>query len=405
MRIRQLVTFAFLLASFAVSATADEPLKSLADFLEQEPASRAELTEQVFAKQPLTKQQSAEAMELLWADMVARLKTERAEEVKSKSITLGDHTLKYDYRTFGKKGDNGRSLFISMHGGGGAPARVNDQQWRNQIRLYEPEEGVYVAPRAPSDTWNLWHRGHIDPLFDRLITNMIVFEDVDPNKVYLMGYSAGGDGVYQLAPRMSDRFAAAAMMAGHPNETSPLGLRNIPFTLFMGGKDGAYKRNKIAGEWKEKLAELNKADPKGYTHLVTIYPEKGHWMDREDASSLAWMAKFDRRQYPRKVVWKQDDVTHNRFYWLRVPVAEERKEMRAEITAQKIDVESDVNEFVIRLNDEMLDLDQEIEITSDEKSLAKLKPERNIMTIAKTLDERRDPGMWFSAEVRVKLAE
>ena len=40
----------------------------------------------------------------------------------------------------------------------------------------------------------------------------IVFEDVDPNRVYLLGYSAGGDGVYQLAPRMADRFAAASMM-------------------------------------------------------------------------------------------------------------------------------------------------------------------------------------------------
>ncbi|MEM7298333.1 MAG: hypothetical protein AAF391_08720 [Bacteroidota bacterium] len=52
-----------------------------------------------------------------------------------------------------------------------------------------------------------------------------------------MGYSAGGDGVYQLAPRMADSLAAAAMMAGHPNDASPLGLRNIGFTLHMGGKD------------------------------------------------------------------------------------------------------------------------------------------------------------------------
>ena len=74
---------------------------------------------------------------------------------------------------------------------------------------------------------------------------------LDPNKVYLMGYSAGGDGVYQLAPRMADRFAAAAMMAGHPNETSPLGLRNLPFTIHMGENDTPYKRNKVAAEWKK----------------------------------------------------------------------------------------------------------------------------------------------------------
>ena len=35
----------------------------------------------------------------------------------------------------------------------------------------------------------------------------VIKENVNPNKVYLLGYSAGGDGVYQLAPRMANRWA------------------------------------------------------------------------------------------------------------------------------------------------------------------------------------------------------
>ena len=35
-----------------------------------------------------------------------------------------------------------------MHGGGGAPKRVNDSQWENQKRLYKLDEGLYVSPRA-----------------------------------------------------------------------------------------------------------------------------------------------------------------------------------------------------------------------------------------------------------------
>ena len=50
-----------------------------------------------------------------------------------------------------------------------APPGLNDGQWRNQIRLYQPEEGIYLAPRAPGNTWDLWHTADIDPLFDRLI--------------------------------------------------------------------------------------------------------------------------------------------------------------------------------------------------------------------------------------------
>ena len=116
---------------------------------------------------------------------------------------------------------------------------MNDGQYENQKRLYTPKEGVYFVPRAPTNTWNLWHQGHIDGFFQRVIENMMLFEDVNPNRVYIMGYSAGGDGVYQLAPRLADRLAAAAMMAGHPNETQPDGLRNLPFTLHMGANDGS----------------------------------------------------------------------------------------------------------------------------------------------------------------------
>lgn len=35
-------------------------------------------------------------------------------------------------------------------------------------------------------------------VFARLIENMIVLHDVNPNRIYVLGYSAGGDGVYQI---------------------------------------------------------------------------------------------------------------------------------------------------------------------------------------------------------------
>ena len=220
-------------------------------------------------------------------------------------------TLRWLERVFGEAPAGGHSLWISMHGGGGAPANVNDQQWRNQIKLYEPAEGIYVAPRGPSDNWNLWHEAHIDPLFQRLIEDYVVLRGVNPDRVYLMGYSAGGDGVWQLAPRMADRFAAACMMAGHPNEASLLGLRNLPFGIFMGAQDGAYNRNKIAAERAAELARLAQEDTEGgYVHLARLYEGLGHWMERKDAEGVPWMAKFSRQPWPRKVVWQQDDVVH-----------------------------------------------------------------------------------------------
>jgi hypothetical protein len=291
-----------------------------------------------------------------------------------------------------------------MHGGGNAAPRVNDQQWRNQVRLYNPEEGVYVAPRAPTNTWNLWHESHIDTLFDQLILAAILFAEVDPDKIYIMGYSAGGDGVYQLAPRMADRLAAAAMMAGHPNETSPLGLRNIGFTLHMGALDSAYNRNEIARRWGVLLDSLQKADPGGYKHLAQLHEGRGHWMNREDTVAVPWMASFRRNPVPGKIVWKQDDVQHTDFYWLAAPLNSLKAggEIRASYKGNVITIDqSDSDTLFIRVNDNMMDLDKPVTVIYKGQQVFKGKLKRSLSVIHKTTSARKDRGLIFSAELAV----
>jgi pimeloyl-ACP methyl ester carboxylesterase len=254
-----------------------------------------------------------------------------------------------------------------MHGGGGAPAAVNHQQWQNQIRLYAPPEGIVVAPRAPTDTWNLWHQPHIDRLFDRLIQDFIAVRGVHPDKVYLLGYSAGGDGVWQLAPRIPDRFAAAAMMAGHPNGVNTLGVRNLPFAMFVGGEDAAYGRNKVVAEKIAEFGRLRREDPTGYEHLGRVYPGLPHWMNRQDAEALPWMAKFVRDPWPRQIVWVQTGVTHDRFYWLELPagVAKSGQKIVATARGQEIVLAGDVPAgLTIRLREGLVeDLARPVKVT------------------------------------------
>lgn len=370
------------------------------------PASVGELQAEPEARRSLTAAEASSAADRLWAARKTVLRKSRAAEMKARVVELDGRKMPFWYKVFGDKPENGRSLFISMHGGGGGPARMNDGQYENQKRLYQPAEGVYLVPRAPTNTWNLWHQAHIDGFFDRLITNMVVFEGVNPNKVYFMGYSAGGDGVYQLAPRMADRLAAAAMMAGHPNETTPDGLRNIGFTLHMGGRDAAYKRNQIARDWKEKLAILRKNDPDGYAHEVIIHEQFGHWMNRKDAVAVPWMAKFQRNPFPKKVVWKQDDVTHRRFYWL--AVEGENRKPRARVVAKlngniATIEEADLKSIDLLFSDRFVNLDKPICVFQKDKLLLKRKLERTVATIAESLMERDDPAAVVSAKVTVGL--
>jgi len=341
-----------------------------------------------------SKEEAAELAAKLYRKAIGEKADERRQELEKKAIVLGNKTLRWEAKVFGEAPAGGRSLWISMHGGGGAPARVNDQQWQNQIRLYEPEEGIYVAPRAPTDTWNLWHEAHIDPMFERLIEDYVAIEGVNPDKVYLMGYSAGGDGVWQLAPRMADRFAAAAMMAGHPNEASLLGLRNLPFAIFMGGNDSAYSRNAIAGVKAGLLDALEQQDPGGYVHMSRIYEGLGHWMERKDAEALPWMSEFTRNPWPRKIVWVQDDVTRDRFYWIKIPAkgaAKADQKIVATVEGQTIRLEGDVPaKTVLRLSDELLDLDQPVTVIVNGKEAWSGKAARSPQAIAESLLERLD---------------
>jgi predicted esterase len=294
-----------------------------------------------------------------------------------------------------------------MHGGGGTTKEMNDQQWRNQIGLYEPDEGIYMAPRAPTDSWNMWHQSHVDSLFSLFIELADVFEDINTNRVYLTGYSAGGDGTYQLAPRMADQLAAAAMMAGHPNDASPLGLRNLPFALHMGAEDAAYDRNIIAAEWGQKLDELQQNDPDGYIHDVQIHENMGHWMQRKDTVAIEWMAQFDRNPYPEEVVWKQSSVTHDRFYWLGVPENEAIKDalVIASYEGQTITIEKaeSVSNLHIYLNDEMVDLDKKVTVKYNGEVIYSDIPNRTIAQIWKSLTERNDPNQVFFAQIEVSL--
>jgi hypothetical protein len=311
-------------------------------------------------------------------------------------------------KNFGDKPKDGWNLFISMHGGGNADPAVNDEQWQNQIKLYQPANSLYVCPRAPTNTWNLWHEAHIDPLFTRLIEDAIVLEGVDPNHVYLMGYSAGGDGTYALAPRMADSLAAASMMAGHPNDASPLGLRNLPFTIHVGALDDGYHRNEVATQWGEKLDALQKDDPQGYVHEVHLHAGRAHWMNLEDAVAVDWMLQYTRNPLPDKVVWKQsNDTTHDRFYWLATPHDEAKKGQLivASRKGQNVDIEKveGVHSVTMLLSDAMADLDQPVTINFGGKELFKGTVSRTVAQLHSTLVDRGDPELVFSAHQTVSV--
>lgn len=353
----------------------------------QKGLSRTDTEELSQREWTLEKQKLLPAAQKVWEDAVIR---------------LGQYTMPIAYRVFGEKPSDGRSLYISLHGGGNAPPAINDQQWANQRTLYNIKEGLCIVPRAPTNTWNLWHEDHMDDLLDSLIRYAVILEDVNPNKVYILGYSAGGDGVFQLGPRMADRWAAAAMMAGHPGDAAALNLRNLPFAIYMGGLDSAYHRNTLAVGFNKRLDSLQQLDPKGFVHEFHLYADKPHWMDKRDTIAIPWLASFQRNPFPDKVVWVQDNRLQHRFYWLSAPIETVNVGAIAELNIEGNQINVTKNSFKvlnINLNDQLVNLDEPVTVVKEGRILFQKKVKRSLATIRKTVKEYQDPKMVFPVKL------
>jgi hypothetical protein len=106
------------------------------------------------------------------------------------------------------------------------------------------------------------------------------------------------------------------------------------------------------------------------------------------------------------VVWYQDNVLHERQYWLSV----DRKDVEpgdqvvARYDNRTIRIErSDVSSLRIRLNDRMMNLDKPVRVMYDGKTVFRGRTPRTIQTLVQTIEERGDPAAVYSSELKIKL--
>jgi len=407
-KLKLISVFVFLM----MNCLAHGQVKELKTWLKIPRAERPDISTQKFSNESLSKKEAKLAGLLLLADKQSEIVHKYDAQWENRELVYSGHTMPFYYTIFNDKPKDGRSLFISLHGGGSTSSAVNDGQYKNQKHLYDKTmnklEGVYLAMRAPTDAWNMWHKEYIDDFINIIIQMAVIKEGVNPNKVYILGYSAGGDGVYQLAPRMADRFAAASMMAGHPGDSKPNNLYNLPFALHVGANDGAYNRNKLAGEWKLILDSLELANPGHYQHQVEIHVGYSHWMKLQDAVALPWMAKFTRNPLPKKIIWRQDDRYHEQFYWLASQNSDARvgQQIIAEYNKKENAIniiETYTDSLQILLNDTMLNLNKPVTFIYKGKPIYTDKIKRTILNIYDSLNNRVDPNYIFPVKVELKI--
>ncbi|MHB9005880.1 MAG: transglutaminase domain-containing protein [Limisphaerales bacterium] len=331
-----------------------------------------------------------------------------AADFGQREVRFESHRSPYTLKAVGARPEGGWPLFIAMHGGGNAPARVNDQQWRVMQNYYRDQDSVtgylYVALRAPNDTWNGFYDNYVYPLVANLIRQMVLFADVDPDKVFLMGYSHGGYGAFAIGPKMPDRFAAVHASAAAPTdgETTPRTLRNTVFTFMIGEKDLAYGRLTRCQAFDEAIQKLRG----GRTHLYPVTMEfiagNGH-TGLPDRDKIRSMYPAVRNPVPFELTWTLTDPVIRHFYWLEVPEPGKQMEVDAVIRENRVTVTAKgVAAANVLLDSRLVNLGRPVifEVNGLQTS-RRLRPSLRIL--CETLVERGDPELAFSVKVPLDL--
>ena len=383
------------------------------------------------------------ARNYIWEEYLNQVRNDetRAAELKDHAMTFGEATMKFGLLVKGEADESGYPLFIALHGGGGSDTPdLNNDQWQQMMTYYQMsvKNGIYVNPRAVRDTWDCHFNPESYPLYDRLIENMIAFYDVDPNRVYLTGFSAGGDGVYGITSKMPDRFAAANMSAGHPNGLPLWNIYNMPLLIQVGELDDAYDRNIIDAQYGLMLDEYNETMGGGYEHDTYIHQGKGHnfvdngatdqkviediqtWLDtgespaiEVDANAVRYLEQHVRNPLPERVVWdltqRADQRLGASFYWLQA----DKRHTKGMIVASydretnSINVEqcSVPGKVTFLLSNDMLDLFKPVTVNTPDGNSTDMTVTPDIDLLYETTEERGDYNYQFAAKITIDFRE
>ena len=193
-------------------------------------------------------------------------------EINQKTLTYNNKSLSFDLLI---KGDiqkhNSLPLYLVLHNGIiGQPSYNNGEFLKARLRYQSCiHNGVICGVRGVTDLSNMHYCKESIILLDRLIKNFIVFYNVDPDKIYIIGLGFGGDAVYQIINLLSFRFAAAVVISGHSYGKSLKNVLNVHLLIQVGENDYYFDKNKDAvltykrikehyKNFTSKVKELNK---------------------------------------------------------------------------------------------------------------------------------------------------
>lgn len=361
----------------------------------------------------------------------------RRGELTSGRIVMDGYTMDIYMRKIGQPGPNGYPVYICLHGGGtDLQTQLEQFEVMKYYYSWEIRSGLCIVPRAIVTGGGEHYWPESFRFYDRIIEDAILFHNADPDRVYLLGFSSGGDGVYAVAPLIPDRLAAAEMCAGGPPHHQFKNMYSLPFRIRMGELDYAWDRNKSAARSDAVLNALHDRYG-GYPHQTLIHiggshnewnetssgmsrvytgPSVQQWLKggkpaatTVNSRSVAWLKAYTRNPLPEKVVWDTGAYAAMRktrgLYWLdrdglldRVTVVASYNKKDNSVSVEECDAEQGT--LKILLNPDMLDVFSPVKVNIAGTQVT-VRPAVSRKIMESTLEIRGDEKMIFTSEIDI----
>jgi len=318
------------------------------------------------------------------------------------------------YRLLGKTRGENLSLLVLLHSGGPTtPSNpVNDRTWEGLSRYRGAPFDLLAMPRVWNDTTGAgWVRESGPVAVAAMIDEIRRAYPVDPNRIYLWGYSMGGYGTCWIGSLEPDRFAAVGILAaGHSSGGArPVNLLHVPVTVHIGERDQASDHVGSARRLRDALGAFREAFPKGYACRYREYPGVGHQLPMSARTeSFAWMKKFRRDPLPRTVVWEPFSPkrypTHKPYYyWLHIEDPRDGMRIEAKLPGEnRVTVTTRrVSRFTVFLNDRLVDPKKAVVVSVDGRIAHRGVLEPSLTAIVESMDAKEDPEQVFTMRVDV----
>ena len=325
-------------------------------------------------------------------------------DLQGERVRTPDRSSPFVVREVGVKPESGWPLVIAMHGGGGAPQELNDSQWRHMQVYYKDHPEVsgyrYLALRAPNNSWNGFYDDAIAALIRRLVLAQVLYEQVDPNAVHLIGYSHGGYGAFVIGPKLPDLFASvhSSAAAGTDGETKIANLFALNFSCMVGELDTAYERMQRCKEFAESILALAAANPGLYPAETEIIAGSGHG-GLPDRDRLVRQLALRREPLPKTVIWEPSGADVGEQYWISIDSPADGQRVEARIAGQRLVLlTKEVASLSLWLDERLVDLNQPLSLVVNGVE-SSLHMEPSVANARAALARWHDPERIFTVRI------